>query len=338
MHPAGLRFARPRSSTSRRRTGGRTEIALTGAVAVAVAVLSASCAPVASTTEAVDVRDGSPTATPPADGDPAPSGAYTPFVYEPRFPGALTPIEDQECRDDIVAAGHDPSAEWVVVLSRRRTAGDLTIVRRDDRRVRVECRIRDELLPREVSAPIATDDAGILQQCGTVAGHDFTGWSVVTSMAAASGVEAVLASTNGYTAYCSLQPRGWDSGSDQEVTLPQASDRQIGRRQSGKGYRFPGEAGFNGSSLSIKTARTPIEGQLWHGSGTLYDGRGEVAEDASRVILTFADGTERFVVRVVKGRWAARIHLADATGPLGHYVAVVEDSAGEVLYEYASAP
>jgi len=69
----------------------------------------------------------------------------------------------------------------------------------------------------------------------------------------------------------------------------------------------------------------------------LYDSRGEVAEDASRILLTFADGGERFVVPVVKGRWAARIHLADATGPLGRYVAVVENSAGGVLYEYASA-
>ena len=190
---------------------------------------------------------------------------------------------ERECRDDIVAAGHDPSAEWVLVLSRRRSDGDFTIVRRDDRRVSVECRIRDGFLPREVSAPIASDDPGILQQCGAVAGYDFTGWSVVTSMAAVSGVEAVLASTNGCTAYCSLQPKGWDSGRHQRVTMPEASDRRIGRQQSGESYRFPGDAGFSGSSLSIKTAHTPIEGQLWHGSGTLYDGRGEVAESQIEV-------------------------------------------------------
>lgn len=338
MYCAGLRFAPPRCSASRHRPGRRTEAALTGAAAVAVAVLAASCAPVAPTTEAAGVRNGSPTTTPSAGRDPAPNGAYTPLVHEPKLAGALTPLVEQECRDDIVAAGHDPSAEWVLELSRGRTDGDLTIVRRDDRRASVECRIRDGFLPREVSAPIASDDPGILQQCGAVAGYDFTGWSVVTSMAAVSGVEAVLASTNGYTAYCSLQPKGWDSGSRQRVTMPEASDRRIGRRQSGESYRFPGDTGFSGSSLSIKTAHTPIEGQLWHGSGTLYDSRGEVAEDASRILLTFADGGERFVVPVVKGRWAARIHLADATGPLGRYVAVVENSAGAVLYEYASAP
>jgi hypothetical protein len=186
--------------------------------------------------------------------------------------------------------------------------------------------------PREVTEPIATQAAGILQQCGSVAGYDFSGWSVVTSMAAAQGVEAVLVSTNGYTGYCSLQPSGWDSGSDQRVAMPESSDRQIGRQQ-GDGYEF----GLSGSSLSIKTSNTPIEGQLWYGSGTLYDERGQIADDASRIVLTFSDNDERFVVPVVQGRWAARIHR-HAEGPLGQYRAAIQNRQGEVLATHASLP
>jgi hypothetical protein len=151
-------------------------------------------------------------------------------------------------------------------------------------------------------------------------------------------VEAVLASTNGYTAYCSLQPRGWDSGSGQVVDLPVLSDVQLGRRQSGDGYELVGERSFHGSSLSIKTARTPVEGHLWHGSGTLYDERGQIATAATRIVLTFTDTRERFVVPVIEGRWAARIHRPDATRALGQYRAVVQDRAGGLLGEYTSSP
>ena len=270
--------------------------------------------------------------------EPAPSeaGAYTPFVYEPEFPGQLTPVEARECRNEVVAAGQDPAADWVLVLSRTESDDDLTIALRDDATVRVGCRLSEAVVSRPVAAPIATDDAGIRHQCGSVAGYDFTGWTVVSSMAAAFGVEAVLASTNGYTAFCSLQPNGWDSGSGQAVTMPTSSDVRLGRRSHG--YEFPGDAGFHGSALSLKTERTPIEGQLWWGSGSLYDSAGEPAVDAHRITLTFSGITGKFIVPVARGRWAARIHLPEATGPLNGYRAVIEDESGDVLGQHTSSP
>jgi hypothetical protein len=237
-----------------------------------------------------------------------------------------------------VAAGQDPAADWLLVLSRRQAGDDLTIALRDDAAVRVGCRLSDAVVSRPVSAPIATGEAGILEQCGSVAGYDFTGWTVLTSMAAASGVEAVLASTNDYTAYCSLQPSGWDSGSDQVVTMPTLSDVQVGNRAHGEAYVLPGGGGFHYSALSQKTARTPLEGQLWWGSGTLYDADGGLALDAHRIELTFTSIGEQFVIPVVDGRWAARIHLPAAKGPLTGYRAVIEDSSGEVLGQYRSSP
>lgn len=315
-----------------------TTLARVVAAAVATA-LAAGCGPVASETLASDgSTPGRSTKSAVADPAGTPAGAYTPFVYEPEFPGEISALLKGGCRDEILAAGRDPAAAWVLVLSNRNTLRRQVIARREDETVRVECRLDDVIVPRDVIGPIATHDSGILHQCGSVAGHDFTGWSVLTSMAAAQGVEAVLASTNGYTAYCSLQPRGWDSGSGQVVDLPVQSDVQLGRRQSGDGYDLVGERTFHGSSLSIKTAHTPIEGQLWHGSGTLYDERGQIATVASRIVLTFTDTRQRFVVPVVRGRWAARIHRPDATRALGQYRAVIEDRAGGLLGEYTSSP
>lgn len=328
------------SARTPRRSRSLTILARVVAPAVGTA-LTVGCAPVASETLAGE-RSTQGRASIPKSGkaDPVgtPAGAYTPFVYEPRFPGEINERLARDCRDEILAAGQDPAADWVLVLGNRNTLGRQVIARRDDETVRVECRLHDGIPPRDVSGPIATDDAGILRQCGTVAGHDFTGWSVLTSMAAAKGVEAVLSSTNGYTAYCSLQPRGWDAGSGQVVDLPVLSDEQLGRRQAGDGYDLFGERSFHGSSLSIKTARTPIAGQLWHGSGTLYDDRGLIATDARRIVFTFADTDERFVVPVVQGRWAARIHRPDATGALGHYRALIQDRAGGLLREFTSSP
>jgi hypothetical protein len=266
------------------------------------------------------------------------AGSYTPFVYEPEFPGQVTPVEARECRDEVVAAEQDPSADWVLVLSRTRSGDDLTIALRDDATVRVGCRLRKEVVPRPVAAAIITDDSGIRQQCGSVAGYDCTGWTVVTSMAAALGVEAVLASTNGYTAYCSLQPNGWDSGSDQVVTMPTLSDVQVGRRAQAEGYGFPGEGAFAGASLSLKTAHTSIGGQLWWGSGSIYDADGELALDAHRIKLTHTGLRGKVVIPVVRGRWAARIHLPEAKGPLGGYRAVIENGSGQVLTQHVSFP
>lgn len=189
--------------------------------------------------------------------------------------------------------------------------------------------VLDRGRPGTITAPIATDDPAILDQCGTVAGYDFAGWTVVTSMAAAQGLEAVLTSAAGFTAYCSLEPKDWDSGSDQEVRIPERKDGKIGIETPNEPYEL---GFFSGSSLSIKTARTPIEGQLWNGSGTLYDERGEVAETASRIVLTFDHAGERFVIPVVQGRWAARIHL-EAPGPLGGLHAAVQGQGGEILRE-----
>lgn len=304
-------------------------------LAVATSTLATSCGPVASEPVAAGrpTEDGTRSAaTRSRDTESVPSGAYTPFVYEPRYPRALTSTQEEGCRDDIVRARQDPSADWVVVLSHRNSYRRQIIALRDDERIRVECRLPDVVLTHEVDAPIATDDHGILDQCGSVAGHDFTGWSVVTSMAAVQGVEAVLASTNGYTAYCSLQPATWDSGSDQVVAMPESSDRRIERRRKGEGFGF----GLNGSSLSIKTAHTPIEGQLWWGSGTLYDGRGRLAEDAREIVVTFTDTGERFLVPVVRGKWAARIHRPAATAGLGQYRAAIRDQSGEVLAEFTN--
>jgi hypothetical protein len=225
-----------------------------------------------------------------------------------------------------------------LVLSHTGSDDDLTIALRDDRTVRVGCRLSEEVVPRPVAAPIATDEAGIRQQCGSVAGYDFTGWTVITSMAAAFGVEAVLASTNGYTAYCSLQPDGWDSGSKQVVTMPTLSDVQVGREARDEGYSFPGEGVMRGSSLSLKTSRTPIEGQLWHGSGSLYDAHGELALDAQRIKLTLTGPGEEFVIPVVRGRYAFRIHLPKASGPLRGYRAVIENGSGQVLGQHVSSP
>jgi hypothetical protein len=70
----------------------------------------------------------------------------------------------------------------------------------------------------------------------------------------------------------------------------------------------------------------------------LYDADGKLASDAHRINLTFTGIREKFVVPVADGRWAARIHLPAAKGPLKGYRAVIEDSSGEVLGQYASSP
>ena len=324
-----------------RLTCGVAELARVAGVSMALALV-ASCAsggPDASPASSRTPIDGSGAVL--SSPDPAraeEAGSYTPFVFEPEFPGQLTPLEAKECRDEVVAAGHDPAADWVLVLTRGRSGADLTVALRDDFAVRVGCRVSQAVLTRPVTRHIRSDDAGIRQQCGSVAGYDFTGWSVVTSMTAASGVEAVLASTNGYTAYCSLQPDGWDSGSDQMVTMPTLSDVQVGRRRQVEGYGFPGEGTFAGASLSLKTASTPIEGQLWWGSGSLYEPGGRLTSDADRITLSFTGVGNEFVIPVVRGRWAARIHLADQTGPLGGYRAVIQDGSGRVLAQHVSSP
>ncbi|HSE72580.1 MAG TPA: hypothetical protein VLA97_17565 [Nocardioidaceae bacterium] len=302
--------------------------------ALTLAALAGACARGGPEIAAIDEPRAAHTPVSPStdDPEPDPAGAYTPVVREPGLPGALPRAMMEHCRDDIVAAGQDPSAEWISVKSSRNTFRHQVIARRNDEGVRVQCRLPRVVVPREVPEPIATDDAGILRQCSSVAGYDFTGWTVVTSMVAAQGVEAVLGSTNGYTAYCSLQPGDWDSGSDQVVEMPAGSDAELGRRQ-----QDGSDLGLHGSSLSIKTAHTPIEGQLWNGSGILYDERGRIVADASRIVFTFSDTGERFVVPVVRGRWAARIHRVGATGGLGDYRAAVVSRSGEVLQEYTSA-
>jgi hypothetical protein len=69
----------------------------------------------------------------------------------------------------------------------------------------------------------------------------------------------------------------------------------------------------------------------------LYDAEGELALDAHRIEVTFTSIGEQFVVPVVDGRWAARIHLPEAKGPLTGFRAVIEDSSGEPLGQYTSS-
>lgn len=127
-------------------------------LAVATSTLATSCGPVVSEPVAAGrpTEDGTRSAaTRSRDTESVPSGAHTPFVYEPRYPRALTSTQEEGCRDDIVRARQDPSADWVVVLSHRSSYRRQIIALRHDERIRVECLLPDLVLAREVDAPIA---------------------------------------------------------------------------------------------------------------------------------------------------------------------------------------
>lgn len=185
--------------------------------------------------------------------------------------------------------------------------------------------------PGVVKEPIADaqDAAGVLRQCGVVAGYDFTGWQVVTATSAAQGTSAVLRSDNGYIATCSLQPDGWDSGSPQEVQIGSLTEAQVAANP------LPGPTPYlialDASAMSIKTAHTPIQGQLWSGAGALYGTDGRRATDAKVVLVKFRDTGASFEAPVVDGYYAVRYHNPAARGGVGEFDYVVKDDAGKVL-------
>lgn len=195
---------------------------------------------------------------------------------------------------------------------------------------------RAERDPGVVKEPIADaeDTAGVLRQCGIVAGYDFTGWQVVTATSAAQGTSAVLRSDNGYVATCSLQPDGWDSGSPQEVQIGSWTEAELDASASPAPTAYT--IGLQASAMSVKTARTPIEGQLWSGAGAIVGTDGRRATDAKVVLVKFRDTGASFEIPIVDGYYAVRHHNPAARGGVGEYDYVVRDGAGKVLAQGGS--
>ncbi|HSS68188.1 MAG TPA: hypothetical protein VLK34_06520 [Nocardioidaceae bacterium] len=192
----------------------------------------------------------------------------------------------------------------------------------------------DHAPPSRVTAPIAdeSDTAGILQQCGVVAGFDFSDWTVDSAMTAADGTEAVLSSDNGFTAVCALQPAGWDAGSDQVVDLPYLSDAQMSRYR--KGDHYDGQYYFvslDASALDIKTSN-PLSGALLWGGITMFDRNDDIATNAATVTLSY--GGESITRPVVDGHVAIRWLLPNAADADVAYDVVVKDRNGQVLASY----
>ncbi len=70
---------------------------------------------------------------------------------------------------------------------------------------------------------------------------------------------------------------------------------------------------MNGFSLSIKTARTPIEGVLMYGSRTLFDEDGNVATQAATATLTIDGSGETVTQDIHDGHLAIRWGCTDTT-------------------------
>jgi hypothetical protein len=247
------------------------------------------------------------------------------------------------CKSQLDAMSPDPRITWRIDPGRSDTvfhAGDEVGFVGNDQLL-VTCTLPGSGLskPGIVTGPIAAagDPEGILRQCGTVAGYDFTGWHVDSAMSQGDGTEAMLASRNGYTATCALEPAGWDAGSGQTVDLPSASDAEISEARERASYdSTPYYVFFDSSALDIKTSN-PLSGALVFGGVTLFDPNDEVATDAATVTLSYQGAS---ITRpVVNGHLAVRWVLPDAADADIPFDAVVKDTEGNVLASYnASDP
>ncbi|WP_109508796.1 hypothetical protein [Nocardioides speluncae] len=283
--------------------------------------------------------------------------------------GAYHPIELsleealERCAPVLESQGYPPDADWRLASdSEPLHVGAAIVLGRADRGSLtadsdfVGCEVpftKSERDRHRITEPIADshDSAGLLRQCGAVAGYDFAGWEVVNAVGAAEGVEAVLRSTNDYVAYCSLEPdwgRAWASRSPspqspiqgwtgQTVLLPTRTEAEENEHVQSP---VPGSSPFGfglscGDTRQIMVDNQLDDGLLCSGSGSLHDVygvRGHKAMNATVLEVTIRGGGDAFVIPVVDGHFAARFLDPAADRNDDTYDYVVKDESGNVLY------
>jgi hypothetical protein len=177
--------------------------------------------------------------------------------------------------------------------------------------------------PTSIPVEATRAPKAVLEQCGRVAGYDFSAWTVASATAAAEGFAAVLRSSNDYHATCELGPlfdgpraqRVAIAGSSPTPPLPYLVRLDTLRRDS--------------PALSADN-----QGTVYTGAGVLYDPTGRPALDAATVELELPDGTvvarpvidATYALRAFQARLLAEaavtVTVLDADGwPLARYEA-----------------
>ena len=155
----------------------------------------------------------------------------------------------------------------------------------------------------------------VLRECSQVAGYDFSGWTVMTSMAAADGFAAVLRSRNGYLASCKLGPLSDGTRSQQVMIQPAAA--------------APYFLQLDVLHRDAPEIAPEDRGVVYAGAGMLYDHEGRPAAVVAEVRIALPNG--RVVSRpVVNATYAVRVFDRGASADTTVHVTVLHFDGGRL--------
>jgi hypothetical protein len=175
-----------------------------------------------------------------------------------------------------------------------------------------------------VSTPLPdpSNTDGIREACGQYLGFDFTGWKVVTAAGTDLALTAVLRSTNGYVATCSLNVPPGDQGDHPYVAISREGPPQTEGLENDYAVWFGSDqyAGDNQEGDYSVNGVDQISGP----------------ENAAEIVLVEPDGTEH-VTPVADNGWftiAEKMHLK--MFPYGESPLRIKvlDADGNVLADY----
>lgn len=281
---------------------------------------------------------------------PAPTAVptATPRVVEPAVPPTSTPKLVRPVGSAVFPDGNLTTAQ---VLARCRPVAErafgkgasyelgqgvpragyqpgYTVALRHAKKRDTGCIIPFERPPGKVSGPLPalSDDWAVKQACGTLAGHDLTGWRTVAKAAGNGGLTAVFASSNGWDATCVLEPPTWVRVEWRAKAGPYVrGEVSVHATSRGSAPRWPGSV----TPVDIVKGTPEHEaGTMWLKADTLVSSSGVVTA-ADTLTLTFNNG-HKVVVPVVEGRYAYVVRTQAAAGPDAVDV-VVRDAKGKVL-------
>lgn len=186
------------------------------------------------------------------------------------------------------------------------------------------CRIPHERPSSYVPGPLpkVSDDAGIKEACGSVLGHDLSGWQVTARAGSNGALAAVISSSNGWDASCRLTPVSWSKGTPQQVVDLYLTDRRLAKSQQ---------------QSQVDSANAPGPGPgsrastVWLAAGAAL-GESGVQSSAATVQVFFSSG-DSTVVPVVNGRFAFVIPTPVTPTVVPERV-VIRDAKGASLGEW----